>query len=491
MQRLDTTPESAGTVDAYLMLGERALPAWVLAALAASLLVSPALVAGGLLVRAPGARGAWWPALVTVCRVALPLVGAVAATRLGAALGLLPDTPWAPRGDDVGTGAILLVLAGVAAGLVAAWRIPHPPRPPASEEAPALLAVTLAVAVGGAVLVLLGSPPTALLLIPALHAWALLPLLAGAGPIARVLVLVVPAAVTFALFLAARGAAPADWLDAIAAREVPGAVAVGLAVALAAAITAIPVVVGLLRGDRRPGGRRSDAGLAALPQRHVRHGLAGRELPVADRDHARARRPRRRGTAGARDRPRACAGVMPSRRIGSARVRVGRRRTASPSAAVPLGLLGPAQQRADERPHQQVQADEHGERVAGQAEHDRAAAAGAGEERLAGLQRDAPEELLHAERGERRAHLVARPDGDAARAHDEVCVERSGERLVRRLGRVARRRRAGRRPRSRTPSSVAAMRKEFDSWIWPRRSSPPGRHELVAGRQHHARAAGG
>ena len=64
--------------------------------------------------------------------------------------------------------------------------------------------------------------------------------------------LVVPAVVTFALFLAARGAAPADWLAAIAAREVPGTVAVGLAVALAAGITAIPVVAGLLRGDSRP-----------------------------------------------------------------------------------------------------------------------------------------------------------------------------------------------------------------------------------------------
>jgi hypothetical protein len=251
VQRLDTTPESAGTVDAYVMLGERALPAWVLAALAASLLVSPALVAGGLLVRAPGAREAWWPALVSVGRVTLPLVGAVAATRLAAVLGLLPDTPWAPRGDVVGTGAILLVLAGVLAGLVAAWRVPHPPRPPASEEAPALLAVSLAVAVAGAVLVLLGSPPTALLLIPALHAWALVPLLAGAGPIARLLVLVVPAVVTFALFLGARGAAPADWLAAIAAREVPGTVAVGLAVALAAGVTAVPIVAGLLR-DRRP-----------------------------------------------------------------------------------------------------------------------------------------------------------------------------------------------------------------------------------------------
>ena len=185
----------------------------------------------------------------------------MAATRLAAALGLLPDTPWAPRGDVVGTGAILLVLAGVLAGLVAAWRVPHPPRPPASEEAPALLAMSLAVAVGGAVLVLLGSPPTALLLIPALHAWAPRCRCSRAPGRSRgCSCSLVPAVVTFALFLAARAAAPADWLAAIAAREVPGTVAVGLAVALAAGITAIPVVAGLLRDDRGRG-RRPDAGL--------------------------------------------------------------------------------------------------------------------------------------------------------------------------------------------------------------------------------------
>ena len=253
VQRLDTTPESAGTVDAYLMLGERALPAWVLAALAASLLASPALVAGGLLVRAPGARGG----VVAGARHGRPRGAAVRRGGRRHPPGrrprrCCPTRPGQPRGDGVGSGAILLVLAGVAAGLVAALAAPAPAaaagrrrrrrcsRHPRGRRRRR--------GAGAA-----GQPADGAAAVPALHAWALLPLLAGAGPIARVLVLVVPAAATFALFLAARGAAPAAWLDAIAAREVPGAVAVGLAVALAAAITAIPVVAGLLRGDRRPG----------------------------------------------------------------------------------------------------------------------------------------------------------------------------------------------------------------------------------------------
>ena len=150
VQRLDTTPESAGTVDAYVMLGERALPAWVLAALAASLLVSPALVAGGLLVRAPGAREAWWPALVSVGRVALPLRrrgGRDPARRrarpaAGHALGAAGGRRRHGR-DPAGAGGS----AGWARGRVA--RAARPPRPPASEEAPALLAMSLAVARGG------------------------------------------------------------------------------------------------------------------------------------------------------------------------------------------------------------------------------------------------------------------------------------------------------------------------------------------------------
>jgi len=249
VQRLDTTPETADAADAYVMLGERALPAWVLTVLAISLLVAPALVAGGLLFRAPGARQAWWPATVHVGRVALPLVGALAAARLAAAVGVLPDEPWVHRaGDVVGRGGLAAVVAGALLGGLAALRLRTPPSQlDAEDAAPATIAVTLAAAVAGAGLVLLGSAPTALLLVPALHAWALLPLVARAGLLARLLVLLVPGAVTFALFLAARGADAETWIAAVASREVPGAVALGLAIALAALLVALPVAAGIAR----------------------------------------------------------------------------------------------------------------------------------------------------------------------------------------------------------------------------------------------------
>ena len=48
---------------------------------------------------------------------------------------------------------------------------------------------------------------------------------------------------------------------------------------------------------------------------------------------------------------------------------------------------------------------------------------------LPGPQRDAPEDLLDAELGERRLHVVVRPDRDPAGHDDDVGVERALERL--------------------------------------------------------------
>jgi hypothetical protein len=153
----------------------------------------------------------------------------------------------------VGPGGVLTVVLGALAGAAAAVWLRR--RGGAAPEAVA--GVTLAAAVGGAGLVLIGNPPTALLLVPALHAWALVPLLGRAGAAARVTLLVVPGAAAIALFLAARGAEPERWIGAVASREVPGAVVVGLGVALAAVLVALPAAAGLARpgppGDQRSG----------------------------------------------------------------------------------------------------------------------------------------------------------------------------------------------------------------------------------------------
>ena len=94
----------------------------------------------------------------------------------------------------------------------------------------------------------------------------------------------------------------------------------------------------------------------------------------------------------------------------------------------------------------------------GSAEDERPARGDAEVGRLAGPQGHAPEDLLDAERLERRADVVVLADRDAAGDDRDVAAERQLERVAGRLAVVARHRRR-RRPRRRSPRRAAAPRR--------------------------------
>ena len=106
-----------------------------------------------------------------------------------------------------------------------------------------------------------------------------------------------------------------------------------------------------------------------------------------------------------------------------------------------------------------------------------------GPDRLARLDRDAPEQLLDAERRQRRLDVVARADGHAAARHDEIGLERA-RRTAAPSPRACRAR--GRRARPSQPNDVSVPAEEQRVRVVhlaaPERRAR--RDQLVAGRQH-------
>ena len=89
--------------------------------------------------------------------------------------------------------------------------------------------------------------------------------------------------------------------------------------------------------------------------------------------------------------------------------------------------LGDALERQDGGTDEELEADERRTRVPGQAEHERPAP-NAERDRLARLDRDAPEHLLDAELRLDPPHEVVRPDRDAAGGDEDVRLEPARER---------------------------------------------------------------
>ena len=86
------------------------------------------------------------------------------------------------------------------------------------------------------------------------------------------------------------------------------------------------------------------------------------------------------------------------------------------------------------RPHEEQTPDERRDGIPGETE-DEGRAATAERERLSGPHRDAPEHLLDAEPRLDATDEIVWADGDAPRRHDDVRLERPGERgRVRLLG---------------------------------------------------------
>src|SRR4029453_18514484 len=88
-----------------------------------------------------------------------------------------------------------------------------------------------------------------------------------------------------------------------------------------------------------------------------------------------------------------------------------------------------ALERAQRRPHEELEPDQGGDRVAGQSENE-CRTPRTERHRLAGLDGHAPEDLLDAELARDAPNEVVRADRDAARADDDVGSERALERLA-------------------------------------------------------------
>ena len=96
-------------------------------------------------------------------------------------------------------------------------------------------------------------------------------------------------------------------------------------------------------------------------------------------------------------------------------------------------------ERAQRRSDEELEPDERRHGIAGKPEHERRVAH-AERDRLAGLDRHAPEDLLDAELRGDAAHEVVRSNRHAARADDDVGLQRSRERIAMRVLVVAHRR---------------------------------------------------
>ncbi len=104
--------------------------------------------------------------------------------------------------------------------------------------------------------------------------------------------------------------------------------------------------------------------------------------------------------------------------------RVARHRRAEDPSAEDRQWVGETEQRVDGRPHEKLEADERGDRVARQVE-EQVVAAHAERDGLAGLHGDAPEHLLDPQLGLHPPHEIVRADRRAAGRDEHVEPEQS------------------------------------------------------------------
>ncbi len=235
--RLDAEPRPAPPTGAYVAVSGRIIPGRAIGLLALSLLVGPLVAVGRVLVRGGRPSRAGWGAALAVAAVgAVPGVATVVAARavdVAGGVQTAAGSGW-PRADVAGVAVVVLValaLAGAAAWLLSR-RITAPPP----------LAATAAVGLAAAVLLLAGSPASALVAAPALWLWTLVPRPeAVTGRLAWAFAPVL--GVGLAIFLL-RGADPAALVGAAATGALPAALVVGGSVLVGAA------AVGALADDR-------------------------------------------------------------------------------------------------------------------------------------------------------------------------------------------------------------------------------------------------
>jgi hypothetical protein len=238
---LDAGAPPDGPHGSYLVLGKQVVSGWVIALLAVTLLVSPALVAVHLLSGASRNGAALRPELLRWGQLALPGAGLVAGVLLAGAVGAVPADPWwppfPPTGSRVGVGALILAAFGVATA-VAVLRMY--PRPGAAGRDPADgLAVSIGTAIGAgtasAAIAIAAAPTAGLLLVIPLHVWFVLHRTDRGGQTARAALIWVPAVAPALAAAWAAGAGPADLARMLVDGRLPPAAALGAVGILAAA----------------------------------------------------------------------------------------------------------------------------------------------------------------------------------------------------------------------------------------------------------------
>ncbi len=239
---LDAGAAPAGPGGSYVRAGRRVLSGWVIALLAVALLVPPVLVAIDLTGRALRERLPLRDELIRVARLATPLAGAALGALVAGLIGAAPSSasayPFPGAGSGVGITAVLLVVAGAAIG-VGANRL-LPPLPQTSALDPAVrvaVAVTAALACGcaGAALAIAALPVAGILLVPALHVWALLERVTRGGAIVRVLAILLPLVIPAIVIARGAGLDAGEAVRLISDGRMPIGAAIGAALTLASA----------------------------------------------------------------------------------------------------------------------------------------------------------------------------------------------------------------------------------------------------------------
>ncbi len=248
---LDAGAEPGGTAS-YVRAGNRLVSGFLIVLLAASLLVPPTVVAIGLVARTARARLSLRASLQSILRLALVPIGAAIGAAAGGVLGLVPTAayeypfPGSPGGG--GTAAVTVMAAGALVGLLAVRFIPRSASSAdPAERAVVVLTAALAAGCCGAGLALVMQPAVGVLLVPALHAWILVPRAARWAAVALALV---PLCAPALAIVWAAGTGPAELARLIADGGLPIGAAIGGAICLGAAVLLAQTFAGRAVGGR-------------------------------------------------------------------------------------------------------------------------------------------------------------------------------------------------------------------------------------------------
>jgi hypothetical protein len=295
---LDSSPRLGHGPESYVTVARQIVPGSVLSLVALALLLPPLVAAVDGFARSHRRRLSPARRLPWVVAGALPVLAALVAAKVLALLGVGPELPgaaFAPVAAPLGTGALALLAAAVAAALAVAGGtlLGRAAGGPATPGLGAALAVAVAVL---GLLTWAENPWTALVLAPAANAWVVAGLIGGRGrahgPVLLAIGLVGPLGVGV-YYLDRLALGPLEGLWYLFALAVGGHVGVPALVLAAAWLGALGwivvlVVARVLGRDAVPV-RRSPAGLrgASEPGRPVHGGPGALVRPVPRRALAR------------------------------------------------------------------------------------------------------------------------------------------------------------------------------------------------------------